>query len=59
IRLRKAALLLQSTDFSVSDIAHFVGYHNLTHFYRIFRESYDASPAEYRESHVPSSKYYN
>lgn len=58
IRLRKAALLLQSTSISVSDITNFVGYHNLTHFYRLFRESYGVSPAEYRESHIHASKYY-
>jgi YesN/AraC family two-component response regulator len=51
-RLRKAALLLGSTDMSVSDITHFVGYQNFTHFYKLFRQSYGVSPAEYRATHL-------
>lgn len=58
IRLKKAALLLKSSDAAVSDIAHLVGYHNLTHFYRLFRVSFGTSPAEYRETCIHAPHYY-
>ena len=47
-RMRKAAELLQNTALSVSDIIAAVGYDNTSYFYRAFRESYGASPKEYR-----------
>jgi len=58
IRLKKATLLLKSTRISVAEIAHLVGYQNLTHFYKLFRESYGVSPAEYRDTNAESSSYY-
>ena len=58
IRLKKATMLLKSTGISVAEIAHLVGYQNLTHFYRLFRENYGISPAEYRETNADSSSYY-
>ena len=57
IRMKKAAMLLQSGDTPIQDIAYLVGYHNLTHFYRLFRRSYGISPAEYRRTHARGSKY--
>lgn len=56
-RLKKAARLLSMTDMSISDITHSVGYHNCTHFYKLFRQSYGRSPAEYRAVHLQSPKY--
>ena len=47
-RMRKAADLLRNTGLSVSDIIAAVGYDNTSYFYRAFRESYGASPKEYR-----------
>jgi len=57
IRMKKAALLLQSTDTPILEVTHLVGYHNLTHFYRLFRNQYGLSPAEYRQAHVRTAKY--
>ena len=56
-RLKKAAMLLRSTDMAISDITHFVGYQNGTYFYRLFRQSYGLSPAEYRKTHLHTPKY--
>lgn len=56
-RLKKAAILLAGTDMAVSDITNYVGYHNYTHFYRLFREMFGVSPAEYRVSHACAPKY--
>ena len=56
-RLKKAARLLSMTDMSISGITHSVGYHNCTHFYKLFRQSYGRSPAEYRAAHTQVPKY--
>ncbi len=56
-RLKRAAMLLRTTDMAVSDITHYVGYQNCTHFYRLFRQSYGVSPAEYRRNHLTSPNY--
>lgn len=56
-RLKKAARLLSMTDMSISDITHAVGYHNCTHFYKLFRQSYGRSPAEYRAAHKRTPRY--
>ncbi len=50
-RLRKAADLLRRTMLPVADVIAAVGYDNTSYFYRVFRESYGASPREYREEH--------
>lgn len=49
-RLKQAATLLRSTELSITDIAHHVGYSNITHFYKLFQEKFGYTPAEYRES---------
>lgn len=56
-RLKRAAMLLRTTDMSVTDITHFVGYQNYTHFYQLFRQGYGSSPAEYREKQLHSPNY--
>ena len=50
-RLGHAASLLRNTDRPVEEVAHEVGYENLTFFYRKFREAYGLAPAEYRARH--------
>lgn len=49
-RLKQAALLLQNTQLSVTDIAHQVGYNNISYFYKLFQDKYGSTPAEYREN---------
>lgn len=49
IRLEEAKRLLKTTDRQVMDIAYKVGYGNVTHFNRVFREVEDCSPNEYRK----------
>lgn len=48
-RLMKAAQLLRETKLPVEDIIAAVGYENTSYFYRRFRESFGASPKEYRK----------
>ena len=48
LRMEKAAMLLEKTAKSVSQIAEETGYESLNNFRSIFRRTYGFSPAEYR-----------
>ncbi len=50
IRMSEAKRLLKETDRQIADIAYTVGYNNVTHFHRIFKQFHDISPNEYRKS---------
>jgi AraC-like DNA-binding protein len=54
IRLAEAKRLLLETDRNIVDIAMKVGYNNVTHFNRIFKEVEGISPRQFRSSHSPS-----
>ena len=47
-RLQNASELLLKTSMSVEEVAHEVGYLNLTHFYELFQDRYAMTPAAYR-----------
>ncbi len=47
-RLQYAALLLNSTQKNISEIAVDSGFESASHFSRIFREKYGAAPLQYR-----------
>ena len=48
-RLSKAHELLRSSSLSVADIAYSLGFENPTHFSRIFKQQYGASPISFAE----------
>ncbi len=48
VRLRRAAMLLLSTDRSIDTIAHTVGFSSRSHFSRAFREYFGQPPAQFR-----------
>lgn len=48
IRMEKAKYYLKATNYSISDIAARVGYRESSYFGRIFKKTYDITPAEYR-----------
>mgnify|MGYP005768700697 CR=1 FL=1 len=48
-RLSKAAELLKSTDESIGNIADSVGFHQISHFGKCFREKTGYSPRDYRK----------
>jgi AraC-like DNA-binding protein len=50
IRLEKAKLLLQTTEFPVEEIASKVGYENLSYFYKIFTRKFRMKPNEMRKA---------
>lgn len=51
VRLKKAAELLRSTNFSVKEVCYQSAYENSNYFHKQFRELYGATPAEYRRNH--------
>ncbi|MBQ6763044.1 MAG: response regulator [Bacteroidales bacterium] len=54
IRMRKAAEMLASGNFNVSETAWNVGINSLIYFRQCFREEYGCSPSEYRRMKNPS-----
>jgi AraC-like DNA-binding protein len=50
IRTEEAKRLLRETDRQVMDIAYKVGYGNISHFNRVFKEAENCSPNEYRKN---------
>ena len=51
-KLLKANQLLVATDFSVSEICYEVGFSDTSHFTKIFKQKYNATPTEYRKNKV-------
>lgn len=48
IRLEEAKRLLSETDRTITEIAYKVGYRNVTHFNRTFKEAFGQSPGSFR-----------
>jgi len=52
IRLKSAAQLLVSTNFTVSEIFYRTGFNNQSYFFREFKKRYSYAPNEYREQYT-------
>jgi YesN/AraC family two-component response regulator len=52
IRLERAEFLLKTTKFSVEEIAHKIGYENLSYFYKIFTQKFRVKPNEMRKAYA-------
>lgn len=49
VRINAAARLLSQPSIYVYEVCERVGYHNIKHFYKIFKKKMGCSPSEYRE----------
>lgn len=49
IRMLEAKRLLSETDMSISEIAYQIGYSNVSHFNRVFKNVEGCSPSSYKE----------
>ena len=54
IRITAAKQLLKTSDRTIAEIAFAVGYNNISHFNRVFKETVNCSPTEYRENEKAS-----
>lgn len=50
-RMRRAALLISSTDYKLHEIASMIGYDNINYFLRRFRIFYGCTPTQYKKQH--------
>ena len=50
LRLKRAALLLENPENSISAVMDAAGYSDASSFYRLFKQAYQQTPVEYRES---------
>lgn len=51
VRLQKSAVLLTTSDLTVSEIFYRTGFNNKTYFFREFKRVYNCSPNAYRGKH--------
>ena len=49
-RLEKAAELLKSTSFSITEISFECGFNNLSYFNKLFKRKYNLTPREFRDN---------
>ena len=50
IRLKKAAEIIQSGNYSVSEVCYLVGIHSPSYFTKIFRKQFGMTPKDFRDS---------
>lgn len=50
VRMRNAMVMINSSDSSVTDVAHSCGYNDINYFTRIFKRIYGLSPKQYKKS---------
>jgi AraC-like DNA-binding protein len=53
IRLKRAAQLLEKSQFTISEIAYEVGFNNPKYFARTFRKEFGILPSEYAATPKP------
>ncbi len=51
-RMKTAEQLLRNTKLSVTEIANYVGYENISFFYQVFQKQYHCLPGDYRKNAV-------
>ncbi|NLG39190.1 MAG: helix-turn-helix transcriptional regulator, partial [Fibrobacter sp.] len=52
IRLKEACRLLIETDLQVVEISINIGFGNVSHFNKVFKQAYQKTPLEYRREHA-------
>lgn len=55
-RVRKAAVLLQSTTGSITDVAYACGFSSASYFCRIFKKITGQSPSSFKRTHAASAR---
>ncbi len=52
IRMEEAKRLLKESDYQIAEVGYKVGYNNVQHFHRVFKEYAGKTPKEFREMFV-------
>lgn len=52
-RLRKAKMLLETTDMPIKEISDSLGFYDIAYFYKVFKKTFKITPKEYRETKKP------
>lgn len=52
-RLKKAKLLLETTDMPIKEVSDLLGFYDTAYFYKVFKKVYSITPKEYRKSKKP------
>ncbi len=52
-RIKKAKLLLETTDMPIKEISETLGFYDTAYFYKVFKKTYSITPKEYRETANP------
>ena len=52
IRLKKAAILLQNGNFTISEVMYSVGFSNASYFTRAFSTEFGKTPSEYKKCYL-------
>ncbi len=50
-RIRNAQILLETSDLTITEIAHSLGYENPMYFSRVFHKAKGLSPTKYRKTY--------
>ncbi|SHI02616.1 AraC family transcriptional regulator [Clostridium grantii] len=48
IKLKESCNLLKNSSFTIQEIMQYVGYSNLSYFYKLFKKKFNVTPVEYR-----------
>ena len=49
-RLKKAKLLLETTDMPIKEVSDSLGFYDIAYFYKVFKKTFAITPKEYRET---------
>ena len=47
--MKKAKTMLRNTNMTIESISYSIGYPSAEHFSRVFKKTFDVSPAQYRK----------
>ena len=53
-RLKKAKLLLETTDMPIKEVSYLLGFYDTAYFYKVFKKAYKLTPKEYRKAEKPN-----
>lgn len=56
VRLKRAAQLLQSSQYNINEVADMVGFNTLKYFNKYFKDEFHMTPTQYRDEHKNNNR---